>query len=175
MTNFNPFRISSGTLQILLCSVILTTQIASGKSLDGDYNVESQAFSRIEAAVDVLSIRYHQRSIRENREYAAVILEENGVYRVMVQAGRPGKDEVRMKIRLKKSQALVAIWHTHGVSGPGRELFSPTDSNTARTTGLPLYLTTPRGKIKVLGKPENCSVESRVTPGRNRGTTICSI
>ena len=175
MTVFNPFRISSGILQIFLFSVLFTTQIASGKSLDGDYNVESQAFPRIEAAVDALSISYHQRSIREDREYAAVILEENGVYRVMVQAGRWGEAKVSMKIRLKKSQTLVAIWHTHGARGPRQELFSTTDRRTARTTGVPLYLTTPLGELKVLGQRENGGVGSRVTSGWNRSTTIGSI
>ncbi len=172
MTIFNPFRINKGTLQIFLCGVLFTTQIASGESLDGDFNIESQAFPCIGAAVDVLSISYHQRSIREDREYIAAILEENCVYRVTVQAGSPGKDKLSMKIRFKKSQALVALWHTHGALRPSRELYSPTDSKTARTTGWPFYLTTPRGKIKVLGKSENCSVESRITRGWNRGTTI---
>ncbi len=129
MTVFKPFRISSGTLQIFLCSVLLTTQIASGKSLDGDYNIESQAFPRIRAALDALSISYHQRSIREDREYMAAILEENGVYRVTVQKERPrSRHKVIMKIRRKKSQTLVAVWHTHGAPGPMQELFSPTDS-----------------------------------------------
>ena len=74
MTIFNPFRISSGTLQVLLCSVLLTTQIASGKSLDSDDNIESQAFPRIGAALRALSLSYHRRSIREDREYMAAIL-----------------------------------------------------------------------------------------------------
>ena len=156
-------------MQIFLCSVLLTTQIASGKSLDGDYNVESQAFPRIETAVDVLSISYHQKSIREDREYMAAILEENGVYRVTVQRGPRGKHRVRMKVRLKKSQALVALWHTHGAPGARRELYSRMDSRVVRTTGLPSYLTTPDGKIKVLGKPENGCV---LTPGLNSGTII---
>jgi len=170
MIGFGAFSLITG-----LCGVLFTTQIASGKSLDGDCNLESQAFPCIEAAVYVLSIRYHQRSIREDREYIAAILEENCVYRVTVQAGSPGKDEVSMKISLKKSQALVALWHTHGAPGPRRELYSATDSKMVRTTGLPFYLTTPRGKIKVLGQPENGSVGSRVTPGWNSGTTICRI
>ena len=172
MTVFKPFRISSGILQIFLCSVLFTTQIASGKSLDGDYDVESQAFPRIRAALDVLSKSYHQRSIREDREYMAAILEENGVYRVTVQAGSPGTGEVRIKIRLKESQALVALWHTHGAPGRGRHLYSATDSRTVRTTGVPFYLTTPRGKLKVLGKRENGCV---VTPRAHYGTTIGSI
>ncbi len=151
MTIFNPFRISSGTLQILLCSVLLTTQIASGKSLDGDYSVESQAFPRIRAALDALSISYHQRSSREDREYMAAILEENGVYRVMVQAGSPGKHTVRMTIRREKSQTLVALWHTHWARVPTSERFSSTDRRTARTTGVPFYLHTPRGQHKRLG------------------------
>ena len=172
MTVFKPFRISSGILQIFLCSVLFTTQIASGKSLDGDYNVESQAFPRIKAALDALSKSYHQRSIREDREYMAAILEENGVYRVTVQAGLQGRGEVRIKIRLKESQALVALWHTHGAPGRGRELYSATDSRTVRTTGVPFYLTTPRGRLKVLGKRENSCV---VTPRVHYGTTIGSI
>ena len=151
MTIFNPFRINSGTLQIILCSVLLTTQIASGKSLDGDDNIESQAFPRIGAALKALSMSYHRRSIREDREYVAAILEDNGAYRVQVQAGSPGKIKVTMKIRRKQSQTLVALWHTHGVPGPRRELFSPTDRRTARTTGVPVYLHTPRGQQKRLG------------------------
>ena len=79
--------------------MLFTTQIASGKSLDGDYNVESQAFPHIEAAVNVLSKSYQQRSIREDREYIAAIFEENGAYRVTVQAGSPGKDEVGYEAR----------------------------------------------------------------------------
>ena len=166
MIGFGAFSLITG-----LCGVLLTTQIASGKSLDGDYNVESQAFPHIKAALVVLSIKYHRRSIRENREYMAAILEENGVYRVMVQAGRRDTDRVRMKIRLKKSQALVALWHTHGAPCARCELYSPTDSNTARRIGVPSYLTTPLGKFKVLR-----SVESPVfARGGISGTTLCSM
>ena len=167
MTIFNPFRINNGALQIFLCGVLFTTQ-ASGESLDSDCHVESQAFPCIESAVYVLSVSYHQTSIREDREYIAAILEENGVYRVTVQAGQRGKGSVSMRVRRKKTQALAALWHTHGRPGPMRELYSATDSKMVRATGLPFYLTTPRGKIKVLG---GC-VGSRVTPGWNTGTTI---
>ncbi len=151
MTIFNPFRIYSGTLQIFLCSVLLTTQIASGKSLDGDDNIESQAFPRIGAALRALSMNYHRRSIREDREYVAAILEDNGVYRVMVQAASPGEHTVTMTIRRKKSQTLVALWHTHGVSRRLSERFSATDRKTAQKTGVPLYLHTPLGQHKRLG------------------------
>ncbi len=175
MTIFNPFRINKGTLQICLCGMLFTTQIASGKSLDGDDNVESQAFPHIKAALVDLSIKYRRRSIRENREYMAAILEDNGVYRVTVQPGSPGEDEVSMEIRLKKSQTLVALWHTHGALAPTSEWYSATDIKTARTIGLDFYLTTPRGKFKVLGQPEIGRVESRVTPGWHRGTTIWSM
>ncbi len=131
--------------------MLLITQIASGKSLDGDDNIESQAFPRIGAALRALSMSYHRRSIREDREYLAAILEDNGVYRVMVQAGSPGKNAMTMTIRRKKSQTLVALWHTHGEPGRLRERFSATDRKTARTTDVPLYLHTPRGQHKRLG------------------------
>jgi len=151
MSIFNPFRINSGTVQIFLCSVLLTTQIASGKSLESDDNIENQAFPRIGAALRALSKSYHRKSIGEDREYLAAILEENGVYRVMVQAGSPGEHTVKMTIRRKKSQTLVALWHTHGVPRRGSERFSATDRKTERTTGVPLYLHTPRGQFKRLG------------------------
>ena len=151
MTIFNPFRINSGTLQIFLCSVLLITQIASGKSLDSDDNIESQAFPRIGAALRALSMSYHRRSIREDREYMAAILEENGVYRVMVHAGSPGKNTVTMTIRRKKSQTLVALWHTHFARGPMGERFSATDRKTARRIGVPLYLHTTLGQHHRLG------------------------
>ena len=132
--------------------------------------IESQAFPRIRAALDALSRSYHLRSILTDREYAAVIFEENGVYRVTVQKERRGmRHKVIMKIRLKKSQTLVAVWHTHGAPGHMQELFSPTDSRTVTTTGVPMYLTTPRGKLKVLGKRESGCV---VPPGVNSGTII---
>jgi len=175
MTIFKPFRINKGTLQIFICSVLFTTQIASGKSLDGDYNVETQAFPHYKAALAALHICYRRRSIREDREYMAAILEDNGVYRVTIQAGSPGEAKVRMKIRPKKGQTLVALWHTHGALAPTSEWYSATDIKTARTIGLDFYLTTPRGKFKVLGQPEIGSVESRVTPGWHRGTTIWSM
>ncbi len=151
MTIFNPLRINSGALQIFLCSVLLTTQIASGKSLDGDDNIESQAFPRIGAALRALSMSYHGRSIREDREYVAAILEDNGVYRVMVQAGSPGKNSVTMSLRRKKSQTLVALWHTHFAQGSMGERFSATDRKTARRIGVPLYLHTTLGQHKRLG------------------------
>ena len=119
---------------------------------DSDDKIESQAFLRIGAALRALSMNYHRRSIREDREYVAAILEENGVYRVMVQAGRRGKHKVRMTIRRKKSQTLIALWHTHGALGPRQELFSATDKRTARTTGVPFYLHTPGGEHKRLGE-----------------------
>ena len=152
MTIFNPWRINSRALQIFLYSVLLTTQIASAKSLDGDVNIESQAFPRIGAALRALSMSYHPRSIREDREYLAAILEDNGVYRVMVQAGSPGEHTVSMTIRHKKSQTLVALWHTHGVPRRLSEQFSATDRKTAQKTGVPLYLHTPLGQFKRLGE-----------------------
>ena len=64
----------------------------------------------------------------------------------------PDQESVTFKIRLPAESRLVALWHTHGAPGRKTERFSIEDGETVRDTGIPFYLITPKGDIKVLEK-----------------------
>jgi len=159
----------------LLLTSLLSASLYAADNISHGCNLEFLSFTTVGNAVEKLSRCYHRRSYREDREYIAAILEEDGNYTVIVQAGARGRDEVSLKIRHRKSQILNSIWHTHGAPGPQRDRYSPTDSRTVRATGLPFYLVTPDGTIKVLGQRKNGGAMSRVTQGWNAGTVIGSI
>ena len=148
MTHLNHVQISSACWIIALLGGALTPQVAHGENLDSGCSIQAMAFSSIEAAVGVLSQCYYKPSLREDREYIAAILEANGVFKIAVQTGRRGKDEVTLRIRRKKSQKLVALWHTHGAQGFARDHFSPTDTALVNRLSVPFFLTDPAGVIK---------------------------
>ena len=105
-----------------------------------------------------------QRSTRENREYIGGIYETGSGYAFSVAPGRKGKYEAQARMA---SASLVALWHTHAnvdkSSGSQilRNMFSTTDVELVEETGLPLYLITQNGTIKIYrpGDPKTAHLD----------------
>lgn len=95
--------------------------------------------------------RFLAASAATDREYVgAVLCDGAGRCFLTVGIGPPSGDRVTFAIRHGGGRRVVALWHTHGAAGPARELFSPADRELARAVGLPFYLLTPTGEVRVL-------------------------
>lgn len=103
----------------------------------------------VEAVVLVLRDCYLGRSVANDREYIAPILQTRDGYVGIVVAGEPGHDRFRLRVHIAAEERLVALWHTHGGHGSERELFSTADTRLANELGLASYLTTPAGETRV--------------------------
>lgn len=109
----------------------------------------------VEAVVIAFSQRYHAISRASDREFIGAVLATAAGYVGVAEPGRRGHDRIHLRIALQPGERLVALWHTHGAAGYARELFSPIDTALADHLGVPFYLTTPAGEIRVLhpGRP----------------------
>lgn len=113
--------------------------------------IDPEAFESPLAAVQSAGNLYLEVSRRSDREVVGGILRNaSGEYRYTVGWAEPEADEVRFRIVIAPGQELVAFWHTHGRAGPARELFSEQDTRLVAGQGLPLYLITPRSRIRLL-------------------------
>lgn len=101
------------------------------------------------------------RSLAEDVEFVgAVLRRDDGQFAFTQGRGLPGQDQVTFRIRRPEDAEIVGLWHTHGAHGPARAVFSPTDAELVRQTGLPFYLITPEGEVRVL-RPEHVAGAKR--------------
>ena len=110
------------------------------------------AFSSLEALARDASRRWLPRSVREDRELMGGIfqsLSEPLRFAYSIAIGRRGGDEIQTRLRTPAGHRFVALWHAHGAPGRGRELFSARDVRLANELGVPIYLVTPAGVLRV--------------------------
>ncbi len=112
-------------------------------------------------------------SIRDDSEFVGAVLRSaDGSYEFTHGHGEPGQDKVSFRIQRPIDTEVVGLWHTHGGHGPAREVFSPTDAELVRQTGLPFYLITPDGEVRVLHPHHVEGRQARIRPqGTLRRTT----
>ncbi len=109
----------------------------------------------VELGLARLKDQFLDISIRQDVEYVgAVFRTAEGSIRFTQGRGRPGQDQVTFRIRAPGDARLIGFWHTHGADGFARTVFSRTDAELVRVYGLPFYLITPDGEIRVL-RPEH--------------------
>ena len=102
-------------------------------------------------AIKALGQKFLANSIKEDVEYMGAILETpTGTYRVSHGKSKPGQNRFRFTMLRPESLKVIACWHTHGAHGDLRDKFSVTDTQTVLKTGLPFYLITPKGELKLL-------------------------
>ena len=105
-------------------------------------------------------------SIRKDVEYVGAILEaQDGSYTFTQGNGRKSQDTVTFRIRRESGSRIVGFWHTHGDRGFARDYFSPEDAKLVQATGLPFYLITPEGEIRVLRRSQAKVLIPRVVAG----------
>ncbi len=105
----------------------------------------------IETGLVKLKEQFLDVSIEEDVEFVGAVLRNpDGTFEFTQGRGRPGQDRVTFRIQRPDDAEIVGLWHTHGAHGPTRAIFSPTDADLVRATGLPFYLITPDGEIRVL-------------------------
>ncbi|MEE8042076.1 MAG: DUF4329 domain-containing protein, partial [Pseudomonadales bacterium] len=108
-------------------------------------------FESILYAVQSAGRQYHEPSRRTDREYVGGILKNNdGRYRYTAGHAESRDNAVSFRVSVQSGYRLVAFWHTHGRPGRARELFSAKDANLVTEQGLPFYLITPTGCIRVM-------------------------
>ncbi len=106
--------------------------------------------SKLEAMI-ALGQKFLARSIKEDVEHMGAILETPaGTYRVSHGKSKTAQNRFHFTVLRPESLKVVAYWHTHGAPGALRDKFSVTDAQTVIKTGLPFYLITPKGELKVL-------------------------
>ena len=144
---------------------LASTQVARASVLTAP--LDWQAGS-IEAGLDRLKDQFLDTSIESDTEFVGAVLQRaDGSYEFTQGHGRPGQDRVTFRIQRPSETEVVGLWHTHGAHGPTRAVFSPTDAELVRQTGLPFYLITPEGEVRVL-RPEH--VEKRFRGARLKGS-----
>ncbi len=122
----------------------------------------------LEKGLHRLKEQFLDLSIRQDTEFVGAILRtSDGAYEFTQGRGQPGQSKVSFRIRRPAETEIIGLWHTHGDHGPSRAIFSPTDAELVRKTGLPFYLITPDGEIRVL-RPDH--VEGGRTRIRIQGT-----
>lgn len=119
--------------------------------------LNSERFGNIEDAIVSVSSRFNPQSIKEDREYLGVVLENNQgkkpYYVYTVSHGDVGQDTVAFRTKRPKNFSLVAVWHTHGGEHWSRQYFSAADTQLAKKWDVPVYLADHTGSLKVF-RPE---------------------
>jgi hypothetical protein len=145
----------------ILTALMLTSWAAASYE---ERAVHRGVYASVDVAVKSLSKCFHRRSRHEDTEYTASLVSDGTRVHVTVEASEPGLDVGWMRIRLREGESLVALWHTHGAHGFGREQFSAGDVALARRLGIPVYLTNPQGQLARYD-PAAATGRSESTPG----------
>ena len=142
----------SGCLSLLLAALsLLATQNATASVMTAPMQWQAES---IEAGLARIKDQFLDVSIERDTEFVGAVLRaEDGSYEFTQGRGLPGQDRVTFRIQRPSDTEIVGLWHTHGAHGPTRSVFSPTDAELVRQTGLPFYLITPDGEVRVL-RPE---------------------
>ena len=161
MTTFNPFRINNRALPIFLCSMIFFSMHSEAIETIKTERLATLSFTTELGAVIAMKQAFLDESIRMNAEHVGAILKTaEGRFLVTHGRGEPDQESLQFSVGRTASETIVAFWHTHGAPGRSTERFSIEDGDTVRNTGIPFYLITPKGQIKVLDVAEKAKSSS---------------
>ena len=142
-----PAALAAGVIVAISC--VPGFADAAGES-GPECATRARLFTSELAAVSALALCYGAVSIDEDREYMAAVLRQPDGFRFVVQPSRRGRDRVELRFGRYSGEVLAALWHTHGRLAGHRSLFSPTDTDLVAAVAVPLYLSDPRGVLRVL-------------------------
>ena len=153
MLPFNAFQFNRAVWLTLFCTTIYMPLLAHADETILSELLDNFVFASEVEAVKAMKQHCMAESSRDNAEHVGAILQsEDGRFMVTHGQASPGQESVTFSIRRTPALKIVALWHTHGTPGRKTERFSITDGQTVRQIGLPFYLITPKGEIKVLEK-----------------------
>jgi len=151
MPVFNAFQFNHAIWLFLFCTMIVMPLHAHAGDAILTKLLDNFVFASEVEAVKAMKQHCMAESSRNNAEHVGAILQsEDGRFMVTHGQAGPGQESVTFSIRRPPSLKIVALWHTHGAPGRKTERFSITDGQVVRQLGLPFYLITPKGDIKVL-------------------------
>ncbi len=136
----------------LTAVTMLVTVIGNAASAKADTCHPAIYGSVIDAVLDA-SRSHNPVSVREDREFMGGIFRQtiNGeiFFGYTVSVGDPTRDRITARIRMPLDSQLVAIWHTHGSAHWRRNYFSSTDTRLAESMGVPVFLATGHGELRI--------------------------
>lgn len=142
---------SLSTLTLLCAGLMLPLRVAAVTG-SGSVVLSAQFESELFAVIDAVSI-YNPISIKNDVEYMGAVYKQSVRGRVQygytVGVGEPGKDSVSVTFSLPVNSTLMAFWHTHGADHWTRNYFSEVDTQLANDWGVPFYLATAKGDLRV--------------------------
>ncbi len=136
----------------LVCLGLMLPLRLTAISSSGSVVLAAQFDSELAAVLDAVTI-YNPVSIRNDVEYLGAVYKQSlggqVRYGYTVGMGEPGKDSVTVSVSLPVDSTLLAFWHTHGAGHWTRNYFSDVDTQLANDWGVPFYLATPQGDLRV--------------------------
>jgi len=138
---------------ILLVSVGLMNPLRAGATTgQGSVTWAAVFDSELAAVLDAVNL-YNPVSVKNDVEYMGAVYRQvlggRARYGYTVGMGEPGQDAVTVSFRLPADSKLLAFWHTHGANHWSRNYFSDIDTKLANDWGVPFYLATPQGELRV--------------------------
>jgi hypothetical protein len=150
----NPGYVFVQLLLIQLVNMVCASVVLAAAPIQTRMLGTMEYESKIDA-IKALGHKFLADSITEDVEYMGAILKTpTGTYRVSHGKSRPGQNRFHFTVLRPESLTVIAYWHTHGAHGDLRDKFSVTDTQTVIKTGLPFYLITPAGGLKMLNLSE---------------------
>jgi hypothetical protein len=128
-----------------------------------DEGVPSDGFPSINAAVIAASNRFNPESVANNQEHVGGVLRCRGAGFLYTHGkGEAGVPSVRFSVTVRPGCELVALWHTHGARQDHKRYFSPTDTRTAESIGVPFYMANHTGALRVFEPGDRVFTKKRV-------------
>lgn len=172
-SSFKPFK--SLFLLCTFISVLLTGHADASQTIQTRMIKNSLYLTELHA-VTAMARLFLVDSVKNDVEHmGAILVTPGGKYQVTHGRSVPGKDAFRFSVLRPVSLKVVAYWHTHGAHGSARGKFSASDSQTVQNTGLPFYLITPQGEIRVLQEMSEHNSNQFLSPGSRSGIFVAKI
>ncbi len=136
----------------MVCVGLTLPQRVAAITASGSLVLSATFESELAAVIDAVTI-YNPISVRKDVEYMGAVYKQSvggkARYGYTVGMGEPGKDSVTVRFSLPVNSTLLAFWHTHGADHWTRNYFSDVDTQLANNWGLPFYLATAQGELRV--------------------------
>jgi hypothetical protein len=137
-------------MRTVCLAILLATNTSVSACLIEDVRLDPALHSAEHVALRRLIDEHAVRSRRTDTEFVGALYRTSNGVRTSVAANCAGDDAFAVRLPVPPGWTLIALWHTHGASGTLRDHFSEDDVALVKRTGLPFYLITASGGLRVL-------------------------